>query len=40
MFSEINLFNDADGSNHFHFYMKSRQVKTVCGISEREGEKE
>jgi hypothetical protein len=36
--NEINLFNDADGSKSYPFYIKLRQVKMEWGICKREGE--
>jgi hypothetical protein len=39
-YGEISLFNSANGSNCFLFYVKWRQIKTEWGISGREGERE
>jgi hypothetical protein len=39
MFSEINLFNDAYGLNHFLFIL-NWEVKIEFGVSKREKERE
>ncbi len=40
MFVQMHLFNDADYTNQFLFYIKWKQVETERGVSGGEGERE